>query len=517
MNVLFIARHFTYFRNYDAALRELAARGHRIHLAVEIDDKMGGIAAVRALTAASSAITSGKVPLRRADAWSGVARRLRLGLDYLRYLDPFYDSAPLRRVRARDRTPRLLAALADPPLVGGERWRRTYGRLLHALDVAVPPPDSIVEYLRTQAPDVMLITPLVDLGSQQLDYVRAARQLGIPCGLAVWSWDHLSSKALLRVYPDRVFVWNAIQRDEAVRVHRVPADRVVVTGAQCFDHWFTRTPSRTRADFCEALGLPAGRPLVLYVCTALIKGSPSEVEFVREWLTWLRGSDDRAVAEAGVLVRPHPSSAGMWRGVDLSAYGPVAVWGGNPVDEPSRRDYFDSLYHSAAVVGLNTSAFLEAAIVGREVLTVLVPRFHDNQMGTAHFRYLLQVGGGMLRVADDAARHVEQLGAALRRTAGAEHPHRAFLEAFLRPQGLDRPSTPLFVEAVEELRECAVQPAMRAGRWKRAVLGQAARAMSALLGDSLTRSPRELDPARQARIAAAASASAAGGQDTDRA
>src|SRR6185436_2472146 len=141
-----------------------------------------------------------------------------------------------------------------------------------------------------------------------------------------------------------------------------------------------------------------------------------------------------------------------------SGYGPVAVWGGNPIDERSRSDYFDSLYHSAAIVGLNTSAFLEGAIVGREVLTILVPRFHDNQRGTAHFTYLLQVGGGMLRFAESETEHLQQLSTALGREATKDHPHRAFLEAFIRPRGIDSPATPVFVEAVEALGQCVVAP-----------------------------------------------------------
>jgi hypothetical protein len=506
VKILFIARHYTYFRYYDSAVRMLAARGHRIHLAVEVEDKIGGGAAVQALTEQFPAVTCGMVPSRRPDTWSGVARRLRLGLDYLRYLDPFYDTAPLRRVRAGSRTPRLLTALADPPLVGGPRWRRIYGRALHTLDAAVPPPASVVDYLAEQAPDVLLITPLVDLGSQQIDYVRAARQLGIPCGFSVWSWDHLTSKALLREHPERVFVWNETQRREAIETHGVPADRVVVTGAQNFDHWFGRQPTRTREELCGQLGLPADRPIVLYVCTGVIKGSPPEVDFVREWMTWLRNSTDPVLRTAGVLIRPYPSNLAAWSTVDLSAYGPVAVWGGNPVDETSRSDYFDCLYHSAAVVGLNTTAFIDGAIVGRDVLTVLVPRFHDNQRGTEHFRYLLQVGGGMLRVADTQDVHLEQLGAALRRPRAAEHPHRVFLEAFIRPRGLDQPATPVFVDAVEELGRCTVAAAGRARTWQRAVLGAAVRTASVVLGDRLTRSPRELDPARQARLAAAARA-----------
>jgi hypothetical protein len=147
-----------------------------------------------------------------------------------------------------------------------------------------------------------------------------------------------------------------------------------------------------------------------------------------------------------------------WRDVDLSQFGPVAVWGGNPVDEQSRAAYFDSLYHSAAVVGLNTSAFIEAGIVGREVLAILPPRFRDNQEGTLHFRYLLEIGGGLIRVSREFDTHLAQLSTALARPGSATHPHLAFLEAFVRPRGLPHAATPEFVRAVEDLARCRVEP-----------------------------------------------------------
>ena len=503
MNYLFVARTFTQFRNYDSVLRDLARRGHLVHLAVEKGDDFGGEGAVRALAAESPAITYGYVPGRGQDRWSDLARRLRLGLDYLRYLDPFYDTAPLRRERARLRAPRALAALAAPPLIAGPGWRRAYGRWLHRLDRSLPPPPAVVDFLRERRPDALLITPLVELGSQQIDYVRAARQLGIPCGLAVWSWDHLTSKALLREYPDRVFVWNDTQRQEAIEAHGVPADRIVVTGAQCFDHWFTRGPSRSRAALCAEMGLDPARPILLYVCSGLIMGSPPEIDFVREWLAWVRSSGDPRVATANVLIRPHPQQAAQWQDADLSAAAPIAVWGANPIDERTRNDYFDSLYHSAAVIGLNTSAFLEAAIVGREVLAVLVPRFHDNQDGTAHFRYLRQVGGGFLRVSADRDAHLEQLAAALQAAAPVDHRHRGFLESFIRPAGLGEAATPRLVAAVEQLPTLRPAPAAAsaAGAPSYGAVAWAVRAVSALLGDALL-SPRELDPGRRQAVAA---------------
>jgi hypothetical protein len=512
MKVLFIARHFTYFRNYDSALVDLAARGHAIHLAVEKHEELGGRQAVEALARAWPSITFGELPERADDSRSDLVRRIRYGLDYLRYLDPFYDHARLLRQRALERTPQALIALADPPVIGGAAWRRWFGRWLHRFDLAVPPADHVLEYLRQQHPDVVLITPLVDLGSQQIDFLRAARLLGIPAGLAVWSWDHLSSKAYIREFPERVFVWNDKQRSEAVSLHRVPADRVVVTGAQCFDRWFTRQPSRSRQQFCAELGLPPDRPLVLFVCSALIQGSPPEPPFVREWLTHLRGSGDPVLANAAVLVRPHPSQTAAWRGVDLSDLGPVAVRGGNPIDESSRSDYFDALYHSAAVVGLNTSAFIEAGIVGREVLAILPPQFHDNQEGTVHFRYLLEMGGGLLRVSRDFNAHVEQLSAALARPVSDAHPHRAFLESFVRPRGLASPATPVFVEAVEQLATCRVSSAdvarQKGARWRRVLLDRAAAWGATPSAERWLLSPRESESLMRLRAAGAAKAEA---------
>ncbi|MGE0444150.1 MAG: hypothetical protein AB7P99_02905 [Vicinamibacterales bacterium] len=494
MRILFVARHFTYFRNYDSALRELAARGHQIHLAVEQHEALGGRQAVEALARECPQITIGEVPDRRADAHANLARRLRLALDYLRYLEPFYDDAPLRRVRARDRAPYGLGRLAAPPLVGGAAWRRLVGRWLHALDLAIPVPSVLVDYLREQRPDLLLITPLVTLGSQQIDFLRAARQLGIPTALAVWSWDHLSSKAFIRECPERVLVWNDTQRREAVEVHRVPADRVVVTGAQCFDHWFERRPSRTREAFCAQLGLPVDRPIVLYVCTGLIMGSPPEPPFVREWLRRLRASGDPRVATAGVLIRPHPSQTAGWEGFDLEGLGPVAVWGGNPIDNQTRADYFDSLHHSAAVVGINTSAFIEAGIVGREVLALLPREFYDNHEGTVHFRYLLEIGGGLLRVSRDFDAHLAQLSEALSHPPSAEHPHKAFLESFVRPGGLTRAATPAFVAAVEQLEGTAVavdERARAAGAWRSALVERLARGAADPKHERFWLSPRE--------------------------
>ena len=489
MKILFLARHYSYFRNFESVLRELAQRGHVLHLAVERGDTLGGIAMVEALAAEYQSLTYGEAPSRTVDGWSWVVQRLRLGLDYLRYQHPVFDTASKLRERSRERTPRAFVRIGSVARSLGSWSRRLVTRALRGMERAVPEDPAIRAYLEAQRPDLLLLTPLVDLGSSQIEYLRAARALRVPTGLCVWSWDHLSSKALIRESPDRVFVWNATQKREAVMLHDVPAERVLVTGAQCFDWWFERQPSRDAETFRRDAGL-ASSPYLLWVCSALIHGSDPEAPFVRKWVETLRRSGSSRLRSIPILVRPHPSRQAEWDGVDLSGLNAV-VWGGNPVDARSRADYFDTLYYSAAVVGINTSAFIEAAILGRPVYTLVVPETADNQTGTVHFNYLLNAGGGLLDVARSFDEHVAQLDAALAMPQQAIKP---FVREFVRPHGLDVAATAWFVEGVESMERLTVAPPHAdplAGVWRWAA-SRAARMRDDERYERWTLSSREL-------------------------
>ena len=459
MNILFLARHFSYLRLFESAIAELAERGHVVHLSADREESLGGAAMVERLAARYPKVTVGWTPARQTGAWADLGKKLRLGIDSLRFLDPRYDRAPRLRGRSEERTPRAVRWLATLPVLRTPGGRRALSWVLRQFEQAVPRSRELEAFYREQAPDVVLITPLVDLGSPQLDHFLSARALGLRTVLCVGSWDHLSSKSLLRAVPDLVTVWNDTQKREAIELHEVPPERIVVTGAQCYDQWFGRQPSRPREQFCEQIGLDASRPFVLYVCSSLFKNTANEARFVERWIQQVRGSADPALREAGLLIRPHPRRLDEWAQVDLTEFKNVTLFGSHPVDPAAKDDYFDSLYYASAVVGLNTSAFLEAGVVGRPVLSVLLPEIStDNQEGTIHFHYLLNVGGGLLEVARSLEEHVAQLAATLADPRPGIERARRFTEGFIRPQGLAESSTPRFAAAIEA---AAQQPAPR--------------------------------------------------------
>jgi len=228
-----------------------------------------------------------------------------------------------------------------------------------------------------------------------------------------------------------------------------------VTGAQCFDKWFGRQPSRDRETFVRQIGLPSDRSILLYVCSAPFSGSQPEAPFVLDWIRRIRTHESSRLRSTPILVRPHPSRRTEWEQVDLTPYADVAVWGSDPVSPDARADYFDSLFHSDVVVGLNTSAFIEAAILGRPVFTILLHEWHESQMGTIHFRYLFEAGGGLLTSATNFDEHLAQIDGAL---AARSTELRPFVREFVRPRGLEVAATPVFVEDVEAVKGLAVPP-----------------------------------------------------------
>lgn len=448
-------RHSGYVRNFESTLRLLCARGHEVHLAFQGRTKypqLDPVDIARQLAAEYPRFSSSEIPLR-SDSWGLIGRELRLGLDYLRYLAPEYDHAPKLRERATREAPASVMQRANTGLFGTAAGRRALAAWLRAANRAIPCDAAIDTWLRQQRPDLLAVTPLIEPGSPQSEYLRSARALGIRTAYCVASWDNLTNKGLIHGPVDLVAVWNEAMKREAVRFHGVAARRVVVTGAAAFDHWFQWRPSRTREEFCAAVGLPADQPCLLYVCSSKFV-APQEVPFIRKWLGALRRAASAPLRHAGVLIRPHPQNAEQWQGVDLRELGPVAVWppaGAAPVDTDSRNDYFDSMYHSAAVVGLNTTAEIESAIVGRGVYTLLAPEFRDTQEGTLHFHHLREVNGGLLHLARTFDEHLTQLDAAVRGPAADAAQCRRFVEAFVRPYGLDTPATPKLVDALEAL------------------------------------------------------------------
>ena len=446
---LFVMQYPGYLRYFDSTVRGLAARGHHVEVIFDKPNKQAeGAEALAGVPGVE--ILDGRPPSHGDPVWATVARAVRGTIDYVRYYHPKFVEAVYLRDRMRKVVPPIFGFLArrNSSTAGVTRalvWFFT------VCEKAIPSSQRIERFIKSRHADAVLVTPLVTARCGQTDYVKSAQAVGIPAAACIASWDHLTTKGLIRVRPDLVSVWNREQQAEAVEFHGIDPAHIVVTGAQPFDRWFERTPT-DRAAFCQKIGLRADRPLVLFVgSTASISAPEAELHFVRRWIAALR--EEPRLADVGILVRPHPYNSTHWLAADFSDLPNVAIYprGANPVNEADRQDYFDSLFHSAAVVGVNTTAMIEAAIAGRTVHSVLAPEFQDTQGGTLHFRYLLAENGGFLRVAHSLPEHARQVAETVESPAIGRAACDQFVERFVRPHGRSVAATPLLVDALEKM------------------------------------------------------------------
>ena len=470
MRILFFADHAGAAQRYSTVLTELVGRGHEVHLAVSPKRTNLGRKSLEGLGVREYA------PQRaRYDGWRSIGWVVRAVGDFARYAGPRYRHAPVLRDRMRKKVVGRLEKSAEfDPVTRRLALRRARGlaatgdaelaertiALAARLESAIPTSRRITRYTRKQRPDVVLVSPVVRAGSDQVEFLKSARRLGIPAATLIPTWDSLTNKGLLKVVPERVFVWNELQRREAIELHGAPAERVVATGAHLFDHWFDRNPTSSRADFMRELGLEPSSPYVLFLGSSpFVSRRPhKEVRFLLRWIEALRASTDEALQELAIVIRPHPMAT--WSPEEFDDWPDVVVWPSRPgrtVSAERQTVFFDTVFHSAAVVGINTTAMIEAAIIGKSVLTILEPSFA--QESTLHFHDLLEENGGFLHVAPSLSEHACQLGAVLRQDAlDVEHRER-FVDHFVRPPEKGRSATHTLADEIERLVGLPVQSA----------------------------------------------------------
>jgi hypothetical protein len=459
--VLFGLSHAGFFRNFSEVIGLLLAAGVDVcvrfskeHRSIEPGDYDLDLAGPGTLRF----VTNDHVEVPRF-LWIERARIVR---DALFYADPvFADATDLRArfvpLQKSDIIPLALLARICALAQRLPRWvGRACDRILEWYDRAFPPNAVSLEIIDDVEPDLVVVSPLVNFASREIDLVKAARRRGIPTLLAVASWDNLTNKGIIKVRPDRVAVWNTQMAREATTLHRVLPRHIWITGATPFDPWFERRPSRDRQTFMRQLGLKPDRPLVVYVCSSIAIAGEQEYLLVKEWLASL-GPSRR---EMNVLVRPHPMALDGWRkGIqdreDVQDASGVATWRGaviwpltgkHPSDEPTRADFFDTLYHADAVVGLNTSAMLEAAILRKPVLTFLGHQAAVSQTGNLHFAHLAR--SGFVRQATSLAEHAEQLTAALAHAGDVRIACEHFVRDFIRPWGSQMSASAALAERI---------------------------------------------------------------------
>jgi hypothetical protein len=461
VKILLVLRHPFFLKNFTAGVKDLLARGHQVEIVFSEPPK-GRVG--ENLTAEAGLELPGvslSHHVRENSAQEGVCEIVSTVIDVLRYDTDLYDTSEFLRRRAYKMIRPLMGAKTllqnARRIVAKQGYKAAHDSLMALLDGLKPAPD-IKARIRSSGAEILVVSPLTPFGSEQANWILAARSLGIPAIYSMYSWDNLTNKGMLRPLPDGAIVWNESHRREAVELHGMEPDRILLAGAPGYDVWFDTQLTTDRATFCRRVGLDPDQPFVLYTCSSGSIAQEHEADFIEAWIQAIRSHSDPQVSRLGVLVRPHPQNAQAIASLDARAFGNVSVHprkGAVPFAGTAREDFYCSIAHSMAVIGVNTSAMVEAAIIGRPIIAFESDVFGQGHLGTPHYRQLLSYRF-LIRtptVAENLDALARIVGQDAELTRYYKEGNARFVDEFIRPGDRLTPAAKRWADAVESLAQ----------------------------------------------------------------
>lgn len=344
-------------------------------------------------------------------------------------------------------------------------------------------PATYEDLFRDLRPDLVVGTRVLTMSGprspeaeryQDRYLLMEGKRLGVATQVLVASWDNLTSQGFFPFEPDQVVVWNRMMKAEAMQVHGIPEDRVVVAGAPQHDV-YSGAPYSDRTEFLGAFGLDPRRPVVVYTTQTegLVPDEPSIAASVRRSLEGHPGRPQ-------LLIRVHQLDR-MERYEELACLPDVALdqAGSESLPEfPDRlfdlralRSLADTLAHADVVVNTASSISIDAAAVGTPVVTVgfdpggarpywdSVLRFYDY----THQRHVVRSGG--IRLARNQAELTREIHAYLAyRDRDVEGRRRLVEEQCFQIDGRSGERVGRAVlDAVEDARSRAMVPSAHPG------------------------------------------------------
>lgn len=454
MRVLFVLDNYSKYFSIDDVVRTLYQRGHDISIIMGMDEKKD--VPDDAIQKAKADLPNMQIePLLKRRFLRKFARDIRELLNYAHILNNEearqWDAAKWGRFFR----PYFWHMITSD--TGKRKVKdRTVQKTLRSIEQKIPTESRIKKHIKCHKPDLIIALPLVNANSRENEYIQASLELGIPCVYSMYSWDNIESKGTFQSRPNYNIVWNKPLADELTRVHDIPSDKIFITGAPRFDRLLDEKGEYIlpREEFCKMAGIDRNKKYLLYVCSTFLVNSEfkkalNEDNLVLDIATaFQKNPRTRAV---DVLIRPHPNNTGIVKTLLEKQPHNISIYpkhGEFPDTEQKRMMFYNSIYHSVAVVGVNTTAFLEVSALDKPCVTIITENFGKTQQ-LPHFHHLtdadfLETANGTEELADIIAKILDGVD------SRSDQRH-AFVENFLRPVEPNKSASEAYADLVEKL------------------------------------------------------------------
>ena len=323
-------------------------------------------------------------------------------------------------------------------------------RLIRYIEKFLPSYEVSDYWLKNINPDVILISPMNMRFSSETDIAKSAFKLKIPFCVLCLSWDNISTKGLFHIEPDRLLVWHHEQKKEAKNLHYVPKKKIRITGSPFLDKWFL--PNKflkvSKKEFCERLGLDQNKKIILYLGSSknIIK---DEHLIINELSALFLKSENKDLENSQIVVRCHPANNLDSKDLAKSnviVYPEVAVL--PELDE--HNELFKTMCeHADAVIGINTTAMVDAIILDKPVFSPEIEKYKFSQIRTEHYKRMK--ASGAIHASKELEGLVNLLSDFFKKPKSNSLNRKKFVENYVRPKGMHNVAGHVVAEEVLSL------------------------------------------------------------------
>jgi hypothetical protein len=437
MKVLFVIRTIAHISYHETTLLTLVEKGHSVDIVHDEEISRAWPQDKFKHFLSTSPLFSASLLIKRKNIWHKILNASRELRTYANYIlrkdqDEFYRK---RWERVIPRAVKFFSSRSDcvRKIIALKMSRN----LFDWIENISPPDPRIVLSIKEKKPDVVIASPANMRFSDEVDYLKVAKALGIPTVVPVLSWDNLTTKGLFHVIPDLLLVWNRTQQTEAVQIHQVSPENIVVTGSPFLDKWFMSPPmSLSKDDFGTAVGLEKGQHYILYLGSST-NIAKDESSLVRGIADALLNAKEEKLKNIKILFRPHGANQKIY--ADFK-HPRVILWSRElqlPETTDGFADFYFSIKYAVCALGLNTTAMVDAILADCPVVALLVNEYSNTNASQAvHYKYILDADVyEKVTSVNEAFKAVVRL---CKQQDSKNEQRRKFALNFVRPNGFEK-------------------------------------------------------------------------------
>lgn len=251
---------------------------------------------------------------------------------------------------------------------------------MRTLAYKVKPNRSLIRQIKKLNLDVLIDTNLVFQEILDSELMSACKMIKVPTIYSVFSWDNLTTKASFAIEPDNYFVWNEFQKRELLEFHEVK-NSVEIVGASRFDTFGTTASLNERFNSIRIMWLGSSR-----------LGEPDDLKHFEKLLETLSEIVTEEKISTGIIVdyRMHfeyRNDEELINKINFlrQKYEEICV-----LLSGKDTDLVSAINESHLLFGMNTSAILEARLLGKEVIrmeTSVIPE----QEKSSHWKHIAKL------------------------------------------------------------------------------------------------------------------------------